>query len=86
MRGNYLTALPSSFTKLKNIKTLLLGTPLDELERNPNFLNGNWLTKLPNSFPDLVSLTRLQLEENQLSFLPDNFGNLCNLEMLKLGE
>ncbi|XP_005099902.1 leucine-rich repeat protein soc-2 homolog [Aplysia californica] len=86
LRGNYLDKLPSNFTKMTSLKVLLMGTPLEALERNPNFLNGNWLTSLPEHFADLESLTTLRLEENQLSFLPEDFGRLSHLEELLLGN
>lgn len=84
LSGNQLTKLPESFGELEHLQIVHFGSKLDELERK-EWTNGNWLTKLPASFAQLCNLTRLRLDENQLQFLPEDFGSLANLEFLNLG-
>ena len=84
MGGNFMDKLPDSFGEMKNLQKLRLGSCIGELERRA-FQNGNWLTYLPPSFCSLVTLTEIYLDENLLQELPEDFGNLVNLEFIDLG-
>ncbi|GFR98763.1 leucine-rich repeat protein SHOC-2-like [Elysia marginata] len=86
LRGNFIEVLPESFCRLPSLQVLMLGTPLDYLERSPNFQNGNWLRHLPQDFHHLTSLTKLCVEENQVLALPEDIGELVNLEELYFGS
>ncbi|RUS76272.1 hypothetical protein EGW08_015965, partial [Elysia chlorotica] len=86
LRGNIIEVLPKSFCHLSSLKVLMLGTPLEYLERSPNFQNGNWLRFLPDNFHLLTSLTKLCVEENQLLALPERIGDLVNLEEFYFGS
>ncbi|GFO18635.1 leucine-rich repeat protein shoc-2-like [Plakobranchus ocellatus] len=86
LRGNFIEVLPESFSCLSSLQLCLLGTPLEYLERSPNFQNGNWLVNLPESFPNLTALTKLSVEENQLVAFPKEIGKLVNLEELFFGS
>ncbi|BFZ02575.1 hypothetical protein BsWGS_05614 [Bradybaena similaris] len=86
LRGNFMQELPASFGHLMSLEVLLLGTPHSYLERKPHFINGNWLSILPHKFTELICLTKLFLEENQLRVLPEDVGNLVHLEDLFLGS
>nr|KAG5714713.1 hypothetical protein BaRGS_000201 [Batillaria attramentaria] len=77
------TELPESFGELESLEFVHFGSMLDEIERS-NWVNGNWLQQLPASFPQLRMLTTLRLDENQIQFLPDDFGQLCNLESFNI--
>jgi Leucine-rich repeat (LRR) protein len=48
--------------------------------------NGNWLTVLPNSIVHMNKLVHLNINENQLTHLPDDFGDLKSLIRLYLGN
>ena len=85
MSGNFMSKLPDSLGELQNLEFLHLGSVIGELERR-NFQNGNWLPDIPNSVCELRNLRELYLDENQLSSLPEDFGNLCSLETLDLGK
>jgi Leucine-rich repeat (LRR) protein len=80
-----MSSLPDSFGCLENLEKLSLGSVIDELERR-NFQNGNWISYLPYSFCDLINLKEIHLDENQIHELPDDFGNLINLEYLDIGR
>src|SRR5271166_2233481 len=82
--GNYIKALPESFGLLSRLERLHIGSVIAELERR-NFQNGNWIMKLPASFGRLGCLRHANLNENQISELPENFGDLVRLEWLDLG-
>lgn len=86
VRGNFIEILPESFCHLSSLKVLMLGTPLEYLERSPNFQNGNWLRHLPQHFHCLTSLTKLCVEENQVLSLPQQIGDLVHLEELYFGS
>lgn len=83
--GNFMEKLPDSFGKMNNLQTLKLGSCIGELERRA-FQNGNWLTYLPESFCDFTKLKVLYLDENLVQELPEQFGNLVNLEFLDMGK
>ena len=83
--GNHLTQLPESFGELESLEFAHFGSMLEELERK-NYTNGNWLCQLPASFSCLTKLTKLRLDENHIQFLPNDFGCLCNLEFLNMGD
>ena len=85
LRGNFIEVLPESFCHLSSLQVCSLGTPLDYLERSPSFQNGNWLTHLPENFHNLTALTKLCVEENQVLALPQEIGELVNLEQLFFG-
>ena len=85
MGGNFMSKLPDSLGELQNLEYLHLGSVIGELERR-NFQNGNWLPDVPKSICDLKGLRELYLDENQLSELPADFGNLSSLDTIDLGK
>lgn len=85
MSGNFMSKLPDSLGGLQNLEFLHLGSVIGELERR-NFQNGNWLPDIPKSVCELRHLRELYLDENQLTELPEDFGNLTSLETLDLGQ
>ncbi|CAL1272313.1 unnamed protein product [Larinioides sclopetarius] len=86
LSGNNIKGLPESFGKLKKLSFLDLGSSFDELERNPMVSNGNEIEHLPITFCELINLTKLELDENQLCQLPEEFGLLENLAYLDLSH
>lgn len=64
--------------------TPLVFTPLVVLAQ-VELLNGNIIQTLPPLFGWLSSLVELRLDENHLSELPENFGDLKSLEILDMG-
>ncbi|PIK61715.1 hypothetical protein BSL78_01345 [Apostichopus japonicus] len=85
LAGNFIEYLPSNLGILSKVEFLHVGSIIPELERS-NFQNGNWIMNLPENVGEMVSLTKLRLDENQFDRLPDSFGNLVNLEFLDLGQ
>ncbi|KAL4239434.1 hypothetical protein ACF0H5_000249 [Mactra antiquata] len=85
MSGNSMLRLPDTLGELHELEELYLGSVIGELERR-NFQNGNWLVKLPMSVCFMSNLRVLNVEENQLNELPNNFGDLISLEILELGQ
>ena len=75
-----LAAIPAEIFKRKNL-----------LRINNSRITDLWLDNLgykefPNALGELESLTYLDLEQNQLSFLPDLFGSLTSLTGLVLNN
>ncbi len=70
LRGQSLTDLPDSFSKLDNLTSLNL--------------SGNKLTSLPDSISRLHSLTSLDLSDNEFVSVPPQVFNLPNLTWLYL--
>ncbi|GJP40401.1 hypothetical protein CLOM_g24671 [Closterium sp. NIES-68] len=66
-----LVELPASFTNLTSLETLLI-------------YGGSSLMDLPLGFEKLSQLRRLELLNCSMPYLPDRFGELANLEILKV--
>ncbi|WP_456312064.1 leucine-rich repeat domain-containing protein [Pseudomonas shirazensis] len=64
--------IPSSWSKLKKLKTL--------------YLDNNALTALPAEFGQLESLVTVNLSGNQIKAIPASTGDLINLETLNLAS
>jgi len=84
MSGNFMNKLPEDLGAMRNVKFIHLGSVIGELERR-NFQNGNWLATIPDSICQLTLLRELYMDENQISQLPNSFGELVSLEILDLG-
>jgi Leucine-rich repeat (LRR) protein len=65
-------AIPSSWSKLKNLKTLSL--------------NNNAITGLPDELGEMESLVTLEAPSNQIKNIPTSVGNLANLVTLNLSD
>jgi len=63
-------AIPSSWSKLKNLKTI--------------YLNNNAITAFPEELGELESLVTLEMSSNQIKSIPASIGNLANLVTLNL--
>ncbi|CAI5473326.1 unnamed protein product [Closterium sp. Yama58-4] len=63
--------LPASFTNLSSLESLLI-------------YGGSSLTYLPLGFEKLTKLRRLELLNCAMLYLPDGFGELPNMEILKI--
>jgi leucine-rich repeat protein SHOC2 len=91
---NKLTQLPSSLSRLVNLRTLNLTD--NQLERLPDdigklrklqilSLTNNQLTALPTSIGQLDSLSKLIIGKNKLRVLPGSITRLSNLTTLSIG-
>jgi len=65
-------ALPTSWKKLKKLKTL--------------YINNNTINSLPEDFGEIENLVTLDLSYNQIKTVPASIGSLSNLETLYLGN
>lgn len=79
LRENVLTSLPATFTNLKNLEELYLGSP-------NNAFRLNVLQNLPLGFGGLNRLRVLDLSGNQLAALGGDFSQLTALEWLDLSR
>lgn len=79
LRENVLTSLPATFTSLKNLEELYLGSP-------NNAFRLNVLQNLPLGFGGLSKLRKLDLSGNQLASLGGDFSQLTALEWLDLSR
>jgi len=86
----HLDSVPSEIGQLKNTKRLYITTdtqgwtvypPLSALPQSANALPGR---QLPHELTELTNLKYLGLVHLNLTRLPDNFGNLKNLDSLDL--
>ena len=86
---NKLTKLPQSFSRLKQVKSLIFYE--NEFEEIPKVLTGfknlkhldfykNRLTKIPDFVGDMVNLQQLFLSFNQIEEIPDTLRNLKRLK------
>lgn len=48
------------------------------------FITGNVLTQLPEGFSQLSSLVKLQASFNSLESIPEELGELPNLELMRV--
>ena len=83
--GNFIARLPDSICDLECVEYFHIGSVIDEIERRA-FQNGNWIPQLPQDIGRLRNLKRMRLDENQLTELPDSFGDLVSLEFFDIGE
>lgn len=83
MSGNFMSKLPEDMGAMKLLEFVHFGSVIGEMERR-NFQNGNWLPALPDSLCNLEHLRELHVDENQISELPDNFGDLVSLEIIDI--
>lgn len=79
LRENVLTSLPATFTSLKNLEELYLGSP-------NNAFRLNVLQNLPLGFGGLSKLRILDLSGNQLASLGSDFAQLTELQWLDLSR
>ncbi|MBS1623037.1 MAG: leucine-rich repeat domain-containing protein [Bacteroidetes bacterium] len=79
LRENVLTSLPATFTSLKNLEELYLGSP-------NNAFRLNVLQNLPPGFGGLSKLRILDLSGNQLASLGTYFNQLTELQWLDLSR
>ena len=66
------TAVPSSWSKLKKLKTV--------------YLSNNTITGLPEEIGEIESLVTFEAASNQIKSIPVSIGNLANLVTLNLNE
>lgn len=102
LRENVLTSLPATFTSLKNLEELYLGSPTNSFRLNvlQNLplgfggmnklrvldLAGNQLASLGGDFSQLTALEWLDLSRNQLPGFPASLTNLSKLRFINLNR
>ena len=83
LSSNILTAISPEIKNLKNLKHLNIGSWFDVLNY---YEAGNRIQKLSKEIGELSQLTFLDISSNPLKNIPEEIGNLTNLEVLIADE